>query len=113
MNAPDSSIIQDGLTFTITADDGTGSGVALIRYRINGSAWIDYTVPFDLDYGHYNITCETIDEVGNIGSSGLIIALREPEIPEEPFDWTFIIMGSLVGGVALIIVITVVIRKRK
>ena len=113
LNAPNPSIVQDGLTFTITANDGTGSGVALIRYRINGSAWIDYTVPFNLDYGHYNITCEATDEVGNVGSSGLIIALREPEIPEEPFDWTFIIMGSIVGGAALIIVITVVIRKRK
>jgi len=113
LNNPSVSVIQDGLTFTITADDGTGSGIASIRYRLNGSAWIDYTSPFDLDYGHHNITCEAIDEVGNIASSGLIIILREPDIPDEPFNWTFIIMGSLVGGVALIIVITVVIRKRK
>ena len=113
LNTPNPSIVQDGLTFTITASDGTGSGVALIRYRINGSAWIDYTVPFNLGYGHYNITCEAIDEVGNIGSSGLIIALREPEVPDEPFNWTFVIMTSIIGGAALIVVITIIIRKRK
>jgi len=113
LNAPYLSIIQDGLTFTITVDDGSGSGVALIRYRINGSAWIDYTVPFNLDYGHYNITVQAIDEVGNIGNSGLIIALREPEIPEESPDWTFVIMATVIGSAVLVIIIAVLIKKRK
>ena len=114
LNAPNPSISQEALTFTITADDGSGSGVALIRYRINGSAWIEYTSSFNLDYGYYNITFQAIDEVGNIGNGGLIIALREPDIQDEPPDWTIIIMTTaIIGGIGLVIVITLIIRKRK
>ncbi|MCK5031517.1 MAG: hypothetical protein KAR64_08630, partial [Thermoplasmatales archaeon] len=85
LNPPQSSISHEGLTFTITADDGLGSGVSVIRYRINGSAWIDYTSPFNLDYGIYNITYYAIDAVGNVEGEGtLIINLREPPNGEEP-----------------------------
>ena len=114
LNAPNPSIALEGLTFTITADDGLGSGVSVIRYRINGSAWIDYTSPFDLDYGFYNITFQAIDAVGNIGNSGLIITLRAPDNGEDPPDWTiFIIASSIIGGIGLVVVITIIIRKRK
>ena len=116
LNPPQSSISQEGLTFTITADDGLGSGVAVIRYKINGSAWIDYTGPFSLDYGNYNITYQAIDAVGNVeGERTLIIKLGEPPIEEEPPDtMMFIIAASIIGGIGLVIVITIIIiRKRK
>ncbi|MHA1194241.1 MAG: OmpL47-type beta-barrel domain-containing protein, partial [Promethearchaeota archaeon] len=114
LNAPDLTIVQDDLTFTVTAVDGSGSGVNSINYRINGSAWMQYTTPFTLDYGRYNITTRAIDEVGNIGYGGLIINLSEPDIPDDPFDWTIIIMSTvIVGGIGLIVVITLLIKKRK
>ena len=114
LQAPHITIVHEALTFTITADDGSGSGVALIRYRINGSAWIDYTSPFSvIDYGHYNFTIQAIDEVGNIRYDTLIIALREPDDPYVSPDWTMFIMTSvIIGGIGLVIVITLLIRKR-
>jgi hypothetical protein len=115
LNAPQSSISHEGLTFTITADDGLGSGVSVIRYKINGSAWIDYVIPFGLDYGNYNITYQAIDAVGNVEAEDtLIVKLSEPDIAEDPPDWTiFIMTASIIGGIGLIIVITLIIRKRK
>ena len=57
MNAPTSLIsftaysdmnrVVKSTIFTITADD-LGSGVSVIRYKINSSAWTDYNGPFDL-----------------------------------------------------------------
>ena len=54
-------------TFTLTANDGSGSGVSVIRYKINDSSWIDYTDGFDLSgyaIGYYNISYYAIDNVG-------------------------------------------------
>ena len=113
--APQSSISNVELTFTITADDGLGSGVSVIRYKINSSAWIDYTGPFSLDYGKYNITYQAIDVVDNVEvENTLIIALNEPDIVEDPPNWTIIIITtSIIGGIGLVIVITLIIRKHK
>ena len=63
------NIVNDSTTFVITADDGLGSGIAYIRYRINNSAWIDYVGSFNLSsykYGDHLITFQAIDQVGNI-----------------------------------------------
>ena len=115
LNPPQSSISREGLTFTITAEDGLGSGVSVLRYKINGSTWIYYTSPFNLDYGNYNITYQAIDAVGNVEvENTLIIKLSEPDISEEPPNWTIIIMTTaIIGGIGLVIVITMIIRKRK
>jgi len=109
LNPPQSSISHEGLTFTITADDGLGSGVSVIKYKINGSAWIDYTVPFGLDYGNYNITHQAIDVVGNVEAEGtLIISLKEPPIEEDspgiPGYSPLIIMSAVLIAVAIFII---------
>jgi hypothetical protein len=39
------SFAPDG-TVTLTGDDGWGSGVDRIEYRLDGGAWTTYTVPF-------------------------------------------------------------------
>ena len=55
--------------FTLNANDGVGSGVSLLRYKINNSALIDYLAPFNLSsfaYGDYLITFQAIDLVGNV-----------------------------------------------
>ncbi|GAH59198.1 unnamed protein product, partial [marine sediment metagenome] len=99
--------------FTLTANDGLGSGVSVIRYKINDSSWIDYTDGFDLSgyaIGYYNISYYAIDNVGNIENvNSILVELVEipsppPEIPG--FDLIFMLV---VIGVSLIISI----RKRK
>ena len=106
LNHPQSLISQEGLTFTITADDGSGSGVSVIKYRINGSSWIDYTVPFSLEYGIWNITYQAIDAVGNVESENtLIINLRDPGTEEEPggipsyplFSTSIFLLGTIMA----------------
>ncbi len=79
INAPTSSVsytayleqnkINKSTAFNITADDGLGSGISVIRYKINDSDWIIYDRLFNLsfyDYGDYLISYQAIDEVGNI-----------------------------------------------
>ena len=71
--------------FTITSDDGSGSSVSVIRYKINNSAWVDYTAPFDLssyDYGYYLILFQAIDLVNNIETENTLL-VRLIEIPTE------------------------------
>lgn len=81
--------VIESTTFTLSADDGIGSGVAVIRYKINNSGWIDYTGSFNLSgyvYGDYLITYQAIDVVGNIEDENSIIVklvaeTSEPRIP--------------------------------
>jgi len=96
LNPPTSSIyfiphsetiqVNKSTTFTLTADDGLGSGVSVIRYRINNSGWIDYTNLFDLSsyaYGDYLISYQAIDLVDNIETVNTLL-VRLVEIPSEP-----------------------------
>lgn len=105
------NIVIGSTMFTITADDGTGSGVSQIRYKINNSIWFDYTGPFDLSgysFGNYLITYQSIDAVGNVESENteLVILVAPPEEPEEPiipsFN-TFILLG-IIGLVSAILI---------
>ncbi|MFX1571889.1 MAG: OmpL47-type beta-barrel domain-containing protein [Promethearchaeota archaeon] len=68
--------VNKSTLFTIEADDGFGSGISLIRYKINDSAWIDYSDPFDLssyEPAYYLITYYSIDLVGNIEAENTIL----------------------------------------
>jgi hypothetical protein len=76
--------------FTITANDGTGSGVSIIRYSINNSGWMDYSIPFSLSgrsAGDYLISYQAIDAVNNVETiNSIVVELIEitsgpPEIP--------------------------------
>ncbi|MFX0177736.1 MAG: SBBP repeat-containing protein [Candidatus Hodarchaeota archaeon] len=107
-------------TFNITADDGMGSGINLIRYRINNSIWVDYIGQFDLStypYGDYLISYYSIDNVGNseLPNSILVKLIdvspeepEEPELPEIP-GYNLIFLLSLVS----IAIIGILIKKRK
>lgn len=62
------NIVNHSTTFTVIPNDGSGSGVSLVRYKINDSSWITYTSPFSLSAysaGYYLISFYSIDEVGN------------------------------------------------
>ena len=65
----DTNYVNISTVFTLNTNDGGGSGVSLIRYKINNSAWIDYVSPFNLSgfaYGDYLITYQATDLVGNV-----------------------------------------------
>ncbi len=63
------NIVKKSTSFNLTADDGQGSGVASIMYKINDGDWTNYSDPFDLsDFksGNHNISYYSIDKVGNM-----------------------------------------------
>jgi len=80
--------VNRSTVFTLNANDGSGSGVSLLRYKINNSAWIDYISPFDLSsyaLGDYIISYYAIDLTGNIESENIIlVTLVEIETPPDP-----------------------------
>jgi len=97
--------------FTLTANDGLGSGVSVIRYKINNSGWIDYSSPFNLssyDYGYYMIYYYSIDIVGHIESENtLLVELIEE--PSEPIISGYITM-LLITSICIAAIITI--KKR-
>ena len=109
--------VNKSTTFTLTANDGVGSGVSVIRYKINDSSWIDYSAPFNLssyDYGYYMIYYYSIDVAGHIEpENSLLVKLVEiPDDPGEPGDSTIsgYIAPLLIASIC--IVITSIIRKK-
>lgn len=96
-------------TFSIIYSDGSGSGIDVVRYKINNSAWYDYTGPFDLsgyEYGEYLITYQAIDVVGNTESEHTItVMLTEifsgtPGIP----GYSLLLIITLMGIISIIMI---------
>lgn len=84
----DPNKINISTSFSIIADD-IGSGVSLIRYRINNSNWILYTQPFNLSSfnpGSYEIFYYSVDNAGNVEeiSSVIIVLINTEESPVQP-----------------------------
>ncbi|HEC37281.1 hypothetical protein LCGC14_0883340 [marine sediment metagenome] len=83
------NVVIKSTTFILSADDSLGSGVSVIKYKINDSAWINYSGQFDLssyEYGDYLISHQAIDVVGNIEvvKTVLVTLVEIPsEIPSE------------------------------
>jgi len=120
INAPTSSIsfelhaspniVNESTLFTLSVNDGSGSGVSVIRYKINDSSWIDYTVPFDLSSyanGYYTITYQAEDNVGNIETEkSIIVELRRTAQPSEPIISGFdLLLISCIFSIVSIILI--------
>jgi len=104
-------IVIRSTAFTITADDGLGSGVSLIRYKINDLSWNTYIGSFNLstyEYDIYNITYQAIDGVGHIESENTITVTLIPE-PSQPGipGYNLFIMISIIG-----IITAVIVKKR-
>jgi len=62
------NIVNKSTLFTLIASDGMGSGISVIKYKINDSDWIIYNSSFDLSthiYGDYLISFYAIDVIGN------------------------------------------------
>ena len=101
-------IVIRSTAFTITADDGLGSGVSLIRYKINDLSWNTYIGSFNLstyEYDVYNITYQAIDGVGHIESENTITVtlIPEPSQPGIPGYQLFVMIGVISIVSAIII----------
>jgi len=62
------NIVNKSTLFTLTADDGLGSGISQIRFKINDSESNVYYDPFTLygfEFGYYFISYYAIDMAGN------------------------------------------------
>ena len=104
--------------FSLTANDGNGSGISVVKYKINNSNWIDYGIPFNLsayEFGDYNISYYAIDAVGNVEAiKTSLVKLVDTEISDDfPFTIIIIITALIVGAVGVSIAIILLIRKRR
>ncbi len=79
----DSNIFFPSTLFSLNIDDDHGSGVSMIKFRINNSVWFDYVGPFDLagfSFGSHEISYYSVDNAGNKEDvQTLIITLIDPE----------------------------------
>jgi hypothetical protein len=108
----DSNIVTKTTQFSLLADDDSGSGIAIIRFKINNSIWFEYdnSINFsNLALGYYNISFYSIDVAGNIGDiNSIIIVLIDVSPPGGAipgYDLFF-----LTGFICLISIIYI--RKR-
>jgi parallel beta-helix repeat protein len=79
--------INQSTQFTLLADDNLGSGIKEIRYKINDSIWFEFNNPFNLsllDFGHYIISCYSIDAAGTVGDYYLIHIVLIDTSEEKP-----------------------------
>ena len=110
-------IIIKPTVFTITANDGLGSGVSLIRYKMNNSNWITYTGSFNLsiyEFGDYLITYQAIDVIGNVEIENTIMITLVGEEEEHSRSG---IPGYntvlFIGAISVITVILIAKSKQK
>ncbi|TFF88319.1 MAG: hypothetical protein EU548_09025, partial [Promethearchaeota archaeon] len=79
------NIVNKTTNFTLIADDGLGSGILEIKYKINDSIWFEYTGPFNLstmEFGIYNISYYAIDNVGHSEEiKSILVELIDTESP--------------------------------
>ncbi|KKL10900.1 hypothetical protein LCGC14_2551190, partial [marine sediment metagenome] len=98
--------------FTITSDDGSGSGIFNISYRVDGGTWIEYTGPFTLSsYTSGNHTIEYF-AVDNLGNTEIILSLDlyiQPASGGIPGYEPLLIVGILFS----VSVIFIISKRRK
>jgi PKD repeat protein len=83
------TIVEETTQFTVTADDGQGSGINTVKYNIlkdaESTGWTTYTSPFSLpDYGDgkYVIKYATDDQLGNSWEQEITVVNAVPPIAE-------------------------------
>lgn len=81
--APTAGTFNESTSFTLTATD-SGSGVAVIQWRVNGSAWANYTGAFRLPGGNHTVRFRSVDELGNAEAEvSMAVTVSAPGIPPE------------------------------
>jgi len=102
--------------FTLTADDGIGTGIANIKYKISNNSWVDYNGPFNLSdytFGNYIISYYAIDNANNTESIKFIsINLVDVEYDGVDTIIVFAIVISISSVAAVGVVIFYILRKK-
>jgi len=103
--------VNESTLFNLAADDGLGSGISVIRYKINDSNWIDYDGVFDLSgytFGDYIISYYTTDIAGNVEEikTLLVILVDVSELTPSPIipGYDLILLISLICVVSIILI---------
>ncbi|TKJ21769.1 MAG: hypothetical protein CEE43_08755 [Promethearchaeota archaeon Loki_b32] len=110
------NMVNKSTTFTLTADDGGGSGVSVIRYKFNDSDWFEYSTPFNLSqytYGDILISYQAIDEVDNIEEQNTLIVELVDTGPSDNVIMIVIIVVSIAGVVGVGIAIFALRKRRR
>ncbi|MBM3234980.1 hypothetical protein FJZ31_01645 [Candidatus Poribacteria bacterium] len=80
-------LIQSIMPITLAADDGAGSGVALIEYRFDDGKWIAYAKPFTVNVsGDHKLYYRSSDKVGNVEAEQSVSIRVEVVTPTTPWD---------------------------
>ncbi len=95
-----STFVTPNTPFTLSASDGSGSGVTSILYRVSNSTynsgWLTYSTPFcitTIANGNYTISYYSIDNLGNNEAQhSTYITL---------FSWTYVFTDSYGRGTVL------------
>ncbi|MFW9940510.1 MAG: SBBP repeat-containing protein [Candidatus Thorarchaeota archaeon] len=104
---PHSDTIQvnKSTKFTLTANDGSGSGLSLIRYRINNSGWIYYTNQFNLssyEYGDYLISYQAVDLVDNVEiANTLLVRLVKTSSKTDIPGYSFLLFFAIISVISI------------
>ncbi|MFX1298952.1 MAG: OmpL47-type beta-barrel domain-containing protein, partial [Promethearchaeota archaeon] len=105
------NIIYPSTPISLSANDGTGAGVAFIYYRIDSDGWNVYSAPFTLTgkaEGIHKIWFYSIDNVGNnetLTSYEVNLKFSATAPPEEPpilLIILIIIIGALSAALILV-----------
>lgn len=105
----ENNIVNKSTLFNLNAEDGSGSGISSIQYKINSSSWIVYTRPFNLSnytFGFYNITFQAIDLVGNIEQENSILVklIKLPPKPPAISGYNFILIIFTLGIISIVFI---------
>ena len=103
--------VDTSTEFTITSDDGSGSGIDEISYRVDSGTWNEYTGPFTLSgyaTGNHTIEYFATDNLGNTESIKSVDIYIQPASGGIPGYDPILIIGILTS-----ISVIYIISKRK
>jgi hypothetical protein len=110
---PEESTVLVNTHFTISADDGQGSGVASVEYRTDGGDWTPYSSSFTLGIGHHLIEYRSSDNLNNSVEKSLPVEVVGSETPPEGrVEFNYKPLVALLFSVILIFAAAYSARKR-
>lgn len=116
----DENKIYQDTAISLIGDDGMGSGIQSVWYRIDEGSWQEYTTSFEIDIqtygtGEHTIEYYAIDNYRNNGTveSTTVNLIKRSSSPESPLPFIIIIGASVGGGIGAGVVGAIVMRRRK
>ena len=75
-----SGVYKQPVEVTLTATDGSGSGVARSEYRVGGGAWQTYAAPFTISAdGQHTVEYRSADKAGNVeAAKRVVLKIKKP-----------------------------------